>query len=46
MTNEKQGSDYRGKNMDLMSATPNASITIQYEKGGKKGKTKGKFNQA
>lgn len=42
---EKQGSDYRGKNMESIA---NASVTVQYERaGGKKGGKKGaKFNQA
>jgi hypothetical protein len=48
MQQEKQGSDYKGKNMDLINA-PGATVSISYEKpGGKKGGKKGgaKFNQA
>jgi hypothetical protein len=45
---EKQGTDYRGKNMDIISG-PSSSVTIQYatKKSGKKGGGGGgaKYNQ-
>lgn len=45
---EKAGTDYKGKNMDLITG-PTSSVSIQYkEAGGKKGKKGGgkQYNQA
>jgi len=45
MQSEKLGTDYRGKNMEILAGP---SVTVSFEKmGGKKGKKGGgaKFNQ-
>jgi hypothetical protein len=41
---EKQGTDYKGKNMDMLQG-PSSSVTIQYaQKKGKKGAGGAKYN--